>query len=178
MEAERHHERIEDKQTLEPAMRTLPGFRIYGPPRTKKTHGRIVTLTPKGQKREYCHQCKRQFGRQIILPSDQYTTWEGEALAQMPLIRSKLAAAGVSLPVVGLVSIEARIYREANIGDTAGFIQAIGDMLQRAGILENDVQIEDWDGTRRLKDATNPRVEIFITVLEERAVQESLPIGR
>jgi Holliday junction resolvase RusA-like endonuclease len=49
-------------------------------------------------------------------------------------------------------------------------------MLQSAGILSNDNQIEDWDGSRRLKDAGRPRVEIYITVVQERAVQEDLPL--
>ncbi len=154
----------------------LPGFVIKSAPRTKKTHGRLITITPKGQKRSMCYQCKRPFGRQVMLPSEAFCTWEGEALSQCVNIKRELARAGVSLPVVGLVSIEAHIYRETNVGDTAGYIQAIGDMLQKAEIIKNDSQIEDWDGTRRLKDAARPRVEIYINVLDEPAVQEDLPL--
>jgi Holliday junction resolvase RusA-like endonuclease len=157
-------------------MTILPGFVIKGAPRTKKNHGRIITITPKGQKRSVCHQCNRPFGRQFMLPSEQYLEWEGNALSQCFNIKRELARAGVSLPVVGLVSIEAHIYRETNVGDTAGYIQAIGDMLQKAEIIKNDSQIEDWDGTRRFKDAIHPRVEIFISIVEERAVQENLLI--
>lgn len=158
-------------------MTTIPGFVIYGPPRTKKTHGRIVTVTRKGQKRQVCYACHRQTnGIPILLPSEAYEEWEKEALAQVPGIKLQLANLGVTLPLAGLLSIEALVYREANVGDTAGFHQAIGDMLQKAGILANDVQIEDWDGTRRLKDALKPRVEIYITVVTERAVQEDLPL--
>jgi hypothetical protein len=43
-------------------------------------------------------------------------------------------------------------------------------------VLVNDAQIEDWDGTRRLKDRERPRVEIYITVIEPRAVQEGLSL--
>jgi Holliday junction resolvase RusA-like endonuclease len=111
-----------------------------------------------------------------LLPSEAYLEWEAAALQQCIRIKRELARAGVSLPVVALVSIEAHIYRETNTGDTAGYIQAIGDMLQKAEIIKDDRQIEDFDGTRRFKDAINPRVEIFITIVEERAVQESLPI--
>lgn len=154
----------------------LPGFVITGRPTTKKTSGRIITITPKGQKRSTCRACNRVFGRTIMLPSEAYEEWEGNALSQMPGIKLQLARAGVTLPLVGLVSIEAHIYREANVGDVAGFHQAIGDMLQKAGIIKNDVQIEDWDGTRRLKDAARPRVEIFITTID--ATQETLPLAQ
>ena len=34
-----------------------------------------------------------------------------------------------------------------------------------AGIIADDRQIEDWDGSRRLIDAANPRVEIYITLV-------------
>lgn len=155
-------------------MNVLPGFTISGPPRTKKNSSRIVTIPFKGGKR--CPCCGRVDGFPKLLPSKAYEEWEGFALEQCLRIKAKLRQRGIELPIAGLVSIEALIYREQLSGDTVGFYQAIGDMLQAAGILVDDQQIEDWDGSRRLKDAARPRVEIFITVVQARAVQEPLPL--
>jgi hypothetical protein len=152
----------------------IPGFVIYGAPRTKKTHNRVIFVPKKGAHK--CFSCGHLPAFPKVLPSEAFETWEGEALTQFILIRAKLARRGVALPIAGLVSIEAKIYREQASGDHSGFTQAIGDVLQKARILYDDAQIEDWDGTRRLKDAANPRVEIFITVVEPRAVQEDLPL--
>ena len=159
-------------------MTELPGIVIYGPPRTKKNHGRIVTMTPKGEKRRWCQCCKRLFGQPRMLPSEQYETWELEALAQCVGIKAQLRSMGIETPIAGLISIEAQIYRQTETGDANGYYQAIGDMLQKAQIIINDSQIEDWDGSRRLKDPARPRVEIYITVIEPRAVQETLPLAK
>jgi Holliday junction resolvase RusA-like endonuclease len=153
----------------------IPGFVIYGPPRTKKTHNRIIKIPKPGARA--CFACGHVEGFPKVKPSIQYEEWEAEALRQMMAIRPRLEARGVRLPIAGLVSIEAKIYREIDTGDVAGFHQAIGDFLQAAGVLVNDKQIEDWDGTRRLKDREKPRVEIYITVVEPRAVQEPLELG-
>jgi len=152
----------------------IPGFKVVGPPRTKKTHNRIIQIPIKGARR--CRCCGKIPSVPRVLPSEQYELWEKSALAQAFGIRAGLERAGVALPIASLVNVRALIYREADVGDVAGYIQAVGDMLQAAGILKNDKQIESWDGSRRLKDATNPRVEIFITVLVEKAVQEDLPL--
>lgn len=157
-------------------MTDLPGIVIYGPPRTKKNHGKIITVTPKGQKSSWCQSCRRKYGRQVMLPSDQYIEWEEQAIAQTLVIKAQLARVGVQTPLAGLLSIEAHIYRQTAAGDANGYYQAIGDMLQKAEIIMNDSQIEDWDGSRRLKDPVKPRVEIYITVVEERAVQEELAL--
>ena len=152
----------------------IPGFVITSPPRTKKTSSRIVHIPLKGSQK--CRACGHRASFPKLLPSEAYCEWEAAALQQTLGIKLQLAHAGVVLPMVGLVSIEAHIYRHANVGDVAGFHQAIGDMLQKAGIIADDKQIEDWDGTRRLIDRVNPRVEIFISVVEELAVQEPLPL--
>lgn len=153
-------------------MIAIPGFVVYGPPRTKKTSGKIISIPKPGSRK--CFACGHRPGFPKIIPSDAFTEWQAEALRQMIAIRMKLAARGVSLPIAGLVSIEALIYRHAEVGDVCGFEQAIGDMLQEARVIFDDKQIEDWDGTRRLKDAENPRVEVYITVVEPRAVQMPL----
>jgi hypothetical protein len=155
-------------------MQTIPGFVITSAPRTKKNSGRIINIPKKGSAR--CRVCGHMPGFPKILPSEAYEEWEAAALQQCFVIKRQLADRGVFLPLAGLVSIEALIYREVNVGDACGFYQAIGDILQKTGILADDKQIEDWDGSRRLKDAANPRVEIYITIVEERAVQVELAL--
>jgi Holliday junction resolvase RusA-like endonuclease len=154
----------------------IPGFVIVGPPRTKKTSNRVVTIPKKGSHR--CRLCGKIPGFTKVLPSEAYEEWEKAALSQCYGIKAELARRGVALPLVTSVSIEALIYRQQASGDAAGYYQAIGDMLQVAGILKDDKQIEDWDGSRRLKDAIRPRVEIYISVVEEVSVQEELPLGK
>jgi len=154
----------------------VPGFVIHGQPRTKKTSNRVVTVGP------MCRTCGKRTGFPKVLPSEAYVEWEMAALRECVTIKAALSARGWELPIVGPVSVEAHIYLtpaadgklRRDVGDVAGFIQAIGDMLEAAGIIANDRQIEDWDGTRRHADGVDPRVEVFITVLESVPVQESL----
>jgi hypothetical protein len=63
------------------------------------------------------------------------------------------------------VNCEARIYRDRNTGDAVGYYQAIADTLEKIGIVENDRLIVAWDGTRLLKDAENPRVEVTLSAV-------------
>ena len=153
----------------------IPGFQVFGPPATKKTSNRVVSIPKRGSRA--CPCCGHRPGFPKVLPSEQYETWLENALYQMVGVKAKLAARGVSLPIAGTVSIEAIIYRASNTtGDLTGYLQAIGDMLQEAKVLINDRQIEDFDGSRRKIDAARPRVEIYLTVIEPRAVQEDLPL--
>lgn len=121
-----------------------------------------------------CRVCGKRGGFPKVLPSLAYEQWEAAALRECVGIKAALRAAGIELPIVAPISVEALIYRDRNVGDLSNFLEAIADMMQAAGIIEDDRQIEDWDGSRRLKDATNPRCEIFITILEEIPVQERL----
>lgn len=121
-----------------------------------------------------CRHCGKRGGFPKVLPSLAYEEWEAAALRECVGIKSKLRAAGVELPIVHPVGVEALIYRERNVGDLSNYLEAVADMLQAAGIIQDDKQIEDWDGSRRLKDSANPRVEIFIEILSEIPVQEAL----
>lgn len=157
----------------------IPGFVIEGAPATKKTSNRVFQVPKKGARK--CFGCGRwRPGESFtkIMPSEEFEAWEAEALHQMIMIKAKLARRGVNLPIAGLVSIEALIYRPTNTtGDFNGYTQAIGDMLQKARVIFNDRQIEDWDGTRKLIDRARPRVEITIFVVEPRAVQTDLELA-
>lgn len=153
-------------------MKEIPGFVIRGAPRTKKNSSDIISIPKKGSSR--CGACGHRPGFPKIMPSKAYRQWEGAALVQVVDIKRKLRALGVEFPILGPVSVEALFYRERNDGDSCGYYQSVGDMLQAAEIIADDRQIEDWDGSRRLKSADNPRVEIFITCLGEPARQLEL----
>lgn len=119
-------------------------FTIPGPPRTKKNHGRIV----------------RAGGRPRMLPSKQYESWN--QFAQIHLMRLQPRET-----IQQLVNCRALIYRDANRGDAVGYYQALADALEEAGIVENDRLIVSWDGSRLLKDAANPRIEVTLTAVAD-----------
>jgi Holliday junction resolvase RusA-like endonuclease len=48
--------------------------------------------------------------------------------------------------------------------DLIGLLQGSADLLEKAGIIENDRQIESWDGSRIMGiDKNAPRAELTIT---------------
>ena len=118
---------------------------IPGPPRTKKTGQRIVKVG--------------KFSK--ILPSKAYLDWEKAALVALA---PGIARLQNMLPLDFDMSCAAEIYRDADRGDACNYYQAIADMLQKAGIIANDVLIRHWDGSRLLKDAARPRI---VVTLEE-----------
>ncbi len=146
-------------------------FTVAGPPRTKKTSNRIVQIKGKNGARGFTK----------ILPSEAYEDWFKAAMLQAPAIRRALLNAGATLPLTGLLNVRAMFYRERLSGDATGFYQGLADWLQEprqskgrtvrqgAGIIRDDAQIVSWDGSRLLKDAACPRVEVRIEVVEEGA---------
>jgi hypothetical protein len=109
---------------------------IYGPPRTKKTHSRIVRAG--------------KFPK--LLPSEAYEAWNKAALLQL-----LLQFRGWK-PLARPVNCRAIFYRDCATGDAVGYYQALADTLENAHIVENDKYIVSWDGSRTDKDAKNPRV--------------------
>src|ERR1017187_7823878 len=73
--------------------------------------------------------------------------------------------AGSIFPLTIGVNVCALIYRARAVGDLDNYLHAVGDALQKAGVLANDKQIEGWDHSRKLIDRECPRVEIEITPL-------------
>lgn len=69
-------------------------------------------------------------------------------------------------PVDWPVKVCAMVYRDANRGDLIGYLQAIADALETAGVVENDRLIVSWDGSRMLVDRANPRVEIELVAVD------------
>lgn len=116
---------------------------VVAPPRTKKTGQRIVKVG--------------KFSK--ILPSKAYLDWEKTALIELAPHTAKLRHL---LPLAFEMSCQAAIYRDAERGDACNYYQAIADMLQKAGIIANDVLIRHWDGSRLLKDAARPRIELTL----------------
>jgi Holliday junction resolvase RusA-like endonuclease len=48
--------------------------------------------------------------------------------------------------------------------DASNLYEAPQDALQRAGIISNDYWIRTHEGSNRLRDEANPRVEIILSV--------------
>lgn len=130
---------------------------ILGAPMTKKNHGRRI---------------KR--GKRIFhVPSQACTDWTEAAVLQLRQQYDRDPVHFVAIkwrgqhvidrgPVLMPVNVRALIYRDANRGDAVGYYQAIADALEAAGVVENDRLCVSWDGSRLLKDAANPRVEITL----------------
>lgn len=117
---------------------------INGAPRTKKNSGRIVK----------CGVFPR------LLPSKAFEDWNRDA---QQLIRMQLPPNWG--PLHAPVNCKALFYRKADIGDACGYYQALADALEEAEVVFNDGLIVSWDGSRMLKDAKNPRIEVLIEVL-------------
>jgi Holliday junction resolvase RusA-like endonuclease len=137
---------------------------IYGVPRTKKTKNEIHLTIPKLKMRAFVRMLGSSpdsalmrliLQRVKVQPGKLYRKWYREAVIAWE-------ARPLNLPITVPVSVEAAIYRQRAVGDVQGFQQALGDYLEGQGILKNDRLIEHWDGTRRLKDAAVPRVELII----------------
>lgn len=116
---------------------------VPGIPRTKKNSGRIV---PRG-------------GQHIILPSK---AWESWCKAVTPLLRGAMMGARLP-PITRPLNCAALFYRDALRGDACGFYQGLADLLQHGGVVADDKYIVSWDGSRLLKDASRPRVELVLT---------------
>ena len=119
------------------------------PPRTKKNSSIPIRL---------------KNGRTVILPSSDFKKWEKAATQSMVLCLHEMKRVGLYL-IDDYIGVQALIYRQINQGDVNGFTQAIGDWLESSGIIANDRQIDNWDGSQRLKDAVCPRIELCLTYL-------------
>lgn len=154
-------------------------------PTTKKTHNRVIFIG------ERCFRCRRG-AVPIVLPSEQYEDFERAVAPPLQRwwaereprrekcprcggtgIRSGKKCVGCrggqrAVPAFASpVLVEAVFYREKNLGDLAGFITSLADVLEAAGIVENDRLIVGWpmprDGDEPMrKDAERPRLELWI----------------
>ena len=150
----------------------IPGFVLSGAIRSKKTSQKIISIPKKGAKR--CPACGKAPGFPKILPSDAHHSWHKSAMDQCLIIKGKLARGGVDLPVASLVNVRADFYQDVDRADCTGLYESLADLLQDAGIIVNDRLISSWNGSRRLKDAGNPRIEVYIQVIQPVAVERDL----
>jgi hypothetical protein len=159
---------------------SLPPIKLVipGAPRTKKTSNQIVGIGPR------CSVCGKS-RYQNVQPSEAFREWFATALTYAPYLRNSLLDAGIELPMWEPVSVAALFYRDRAIGDPVGYYQALADWLQAprefrsrktgritqrrngAGIIEDDRQIQHWDGSRLLIDRESPRIELVIYRLAE-----------
>ena len=116
-------------------------FVVSGAPRTKKTHNRVV----------------RAGHRLVVLPSSAWCAWRDAAL---PALRQFAQVRGT---VTWPVNCCATFYRDAARGDAVGYYQGLADVLQEGGIVDDDVRLVSWDGSRLKKDAANPRTVVVLS---------------
>lgn len=117
-------------------------FTIPWAPRTKKNHG-----------------WRTKQGRQM--PSHAFMEWN--AKAQMRLAPIAAQRGTIEQPI----NCRALFYRDRLAGDAVGYYQALADALEDARVVHDDVLIVSWDGSKLLKDAKNPRVEVILTAAEQ-----------
>lgn len=125
------------------------------PPRTKKNSPQLIP----------------HMKHPILVPSEAYREWERAARGE--LIRQgvcqKLPGEDVLVwqqhpAIFTPTNCRALFYRDRLVGDANGFYQGLADFLEGAGIVANDKWLVSWDGSRLLKDAARPRIEVELTV--------------
>lgn len=124
-------------------------FVITGAPRTAKNHQRIVT--------------NKKTGKSFIIAGKSAKGWGTDAVNQLAEQKPYPSWPAIACPV----HVRALIYRDRDLGDLDNYAHAVGDALQKAGVIVNDKQIESWDGSRKLIDRVRPRVEITIEPFKE-----------
>lgn len=132
-------------------------FTIPGKPRTKKNSG---WRTKYGGKQ---------------MPSKAYLQWDSDAQKHLLkwAVRNEEFLNWCSYNRYGPdpcsampMNCQAIFYRDALRGDAVGYYQALADTLQKFGLVKNDSLIEQWDGSRLLKDAKNPRIEVTLETIK------------
>lgn len=138
---------------------------VDGPPRTKKTSNILATA---GRRR-------------IVLPSKAWTKWTRGARVMFNVMFNYAGAdaplwtpIALMQPVRSKVNCRALFYREADRGDAVGYYQGLADLLEKRTVIVNDRQIVSWDGSRLLKDAARPRVELWLEAVEAAVEQMDL----
>ena len=105
---------------------------------------------------------KRRF---IIAPSAAYLEWENLAILQLMHQMNHQGIETITKPV----HVKFLIYRAGKARvDLSNLIQSCEDALERAGIIENDFQIESLDGSRRIIGVKpgDAKAEIYVEVVK------------
>lgn len=98
-----------------------------------------------------------QKGRLKILPSPQFRKWSQIASPQLQIAKTRRP-----VQFDGPVSVRAVFYMARRGADLINLMQAISDILEGAGIVENDRQIESWDGSRQV--FSEPPARVFLEI--------------
>jgi len=115
---------------------------VLGAPRTKKNHSRLIRPG-------------------LILPSQPFCEYEKLALPQL-----RVAWRGKA-PIAAQLNLKASIVRDRQTGDLVGYLQGLCDLLEKAGIVDDDRLIRGFDGSRLLNICRTPgRVYIVLSDLE------------
>ena len=129
-----------DNHAARPHVRWMAvSFTVWGRPVTKKTANQVI----------------RRNGRTFVLPNPRWTKW----------VKGAVVIPRVAKQVDRDYGCEALFYRARKAGDLINYCQALADALEKWGILTNDRQIVQWDGSRLLLDRDHPRVEVTLTPL-------------
>lgn len=117
-------------------------FVILGKPPVKKNSQRIVV--------------NKTTNARFIMPGSKYKKWHAHAVTQ-------LKAQWRDEPHSGFVHVRAHFFLpDLRRVDLSNLLEAPADALEEAGVLENDYWISSWDGSRRLLDRNNPRIELTV----------------
>lgn len=100
--------------------------------------------------------------RPMLLPNKKYMEWERGAIYQLQTQKAAQNAPTITEPV-NVASIIYRLTKRRI--DLTNLHQSIHDVLERAGILENDFLVETTNGSRRILgvEKGKERVDIYIT---------------
>ena len=124
---------------------------IYGRPVSKKNNARIV----------------RFGGRYSILPSKAYSKYEKECLEFLKTAPYRFGDSYVS------VACKYWLPDHRWFPDLTNLLNATDDILEKAGIIDNDKFIVSHDGSRiEGFDKKRPRVEIFIRAIPDHKYAE------
>jgi len=97
--------------------------------------------------------------RKINIPPKAYLEWENNA-------RKELMALKFNRPITSPVSVKATFYYKGSRMDLSACFEALADCIQ-GFLIENDAQIESWDGSRIIHDLKYPRTEFEILPYRE-----------
>ncbi len=121
---------------------TLPlHLTIPHAPRTKKNSG---TITKRGR-------------AWILRPSEAWLAWRDLVLMDLKDVWRAKYELDIDL------SVRAWFYRDRAQGDAVGFYQGLADVLGELRLVDDDVRLVAWDGSRLLIDRACPRTEIVLS---------------
>lgn len=117
-------------------------FTIPLPPITKKNHQRILRNS--------------KTGKPFVAPSEQYKTYEAQALWLIPKVKC------IDFPV----NVKCLFYMPTKRRcDLTNLLESVDDIMVKAGLLKDDSYsiIAGHDGSRVFHDKDDPRTEVEIT---------------